>query len=514
VPTEKDEKDPKPSQSRGASFQPDASEEEMNHAHLTAGPNTPVGTTPTTLRLKLSLLVLVSAQFVIMLDTSILNVALPSLQAELQLSQTGVAWTVNAYFLAFGGFLLLSGRVADVYGRRRMFMLGAGVFTAASLAAGFAPSEAVLVAARLLQGLGAAMLSPAAMSILMMMFPGTARARAMSAWSAASAAGGAAGVFAGGAITASLDWEWVFFAPLPVTVLALAAAPLLFQETPGQKARRRFDAAGAAAVTAGALSLIYAILSAADHGWLSWPTLGGVLLGALLLTVFKQVEQQALDPIVPLDLFALRSFSVGVVVGLLGGAARVCTFFLVALFLQQVTRFAPQDAGLAMVPTSATVFATSILLLPRLLHRFGPERTVLAGLTALAAGLIWLSRSPASATYGVDILPGLLLAATGVALSFTPTTMVITTNVPAALTGVASGIATASSQIGGAMGISLFSTVVVLASHAASTGGASAEAAVASGYSWSLAASALVALTAAGVTAMLLISKTSAKPTN
>jgi predicted MFS family arabinose efflux permease len=388
-----------------------------------------------------------------------------------------------------------------------MFMAGAAVFTAASLVAGFAPSEAVLVAARLLQGLGAAMLSPAAMSILMVVFPGGARAKAMSAWSAASAAGGAAGDYAGGGITEALGWEWVFFAPLPVTVLALAAAPSLFGDLPEQHVRRRFDAAGAVTVTAGAMALIYAILAAADYGWNSWQTLGGSVLGVLLLLAFIRVERLAADPIVPVGLFGSRSVSAGMVVGLLGGAARVCTFFLVALFLQQVMRFAPQDAGLAMVPTSVTVFATSILLLPRLLRRFGAEHTVLAGLVALAAGLLWLSRSPVNAGYGMDIVPGLLLAAVGVALSFTPSTMVIASGLPAAQTGLASGMASASSQIGGALGISVFSAVVTLVSRAASVGGAPTPAALAGGFCGGFLAAAIVALTAAVVTAVFLLPK-------
>ncbi len=410
-------------------------------------------------RRRLALLVLISAQFVVLLDTAVVNVALPSIQADLDLSQTGVAWVVNAYFLTFGGFLLLSGRAADLFGSRRMFMIGSAAFTVATLAAGWAPNEAVLVTARAFQGLSAAVLSPAALSIVLTQFPGAQRPRAMGAWGAASAAGGAIGVAAGGIVTAALGWPWVFFITVPITLLAFAAAPALFPAVHPHPRTRAIDAGGAFAITAAALALIYATLSVADRGWLSVETIGGLVVGIVLLAAFVVIERRVRDPIVPLVLFRERTASAGVVVGILGGAARVTTFYLSALYLQQVLVLSPGIAGLAMVPTSVAGFLVSILFLPRIILRLGAERTLTVGLVILAAGHFWLARTPPGVGYVLDVLPGLLVAAVGVALTFTPSTMVIASNIPVALSGLASGLANASSQIGGAFGIAAFSAL-------------------------------------------------------
>ncbi|MGO4691220.1 MFS transporter [Glaciibacter sp. 2TAF33] len=422
-------------------------------------------------RQRTALFVLIAAQFVVMLDTAVVNVALPSIQADLGLTQTGVAWVVNAYFLAFGGFLLLSGRAADLFGSRRMFMIGTATFTATTLMAGFAPNETILVVARALQGITAAILSPAALSIVLVRFPGAERAKAMGAWGAASAAGGAIGVAAGGLETAALGWQWVFFLTVPVTLLALIVAPLLFTGTLGARTRRSFDGLGAASVTAGALALIYATLSVADRGWRSIETIGGGTVGIALLIAFVAIERRAADPIVPLRLFEERTVSAGVIVGLLGGAARVSTFYLSALYLQQVLAFSPGIAGFAMVPTSVAGFLVSILVLPRIIARLGAVRTLVLGLVLLASGHFYLAQVPQDATYSLDVLPGLLLAAAGVALSFTPSTMVIAAGIPSTLTGLASGLANASSQIGGAFGIAAFSAVAALTT---ATGGIAA----------------------------------------
>lgn len=414
-------------------------------------------------RQRLALFVLIAAQFVVLLDTAVVNVALPSIQADLGLTQTGLAWVVNAYFLAFGGFLLLSGRAADIFGSRRMFMVGSALFTVTTLMAGLAPNEVVLIVARALQGLGAAILSPAALSIVLVRFPGAGRAKAMGAWGAASAAGGAIGVAAGGLVTAWLGWQWVFFLTIPITVVAFAVAPLLFSAPTAVRTKRGFDAWGAASVTGGALALIFATLSVADRGWLSVETIGGAAVGIALLGAFVAVERHAADPIVPLRLFREATVSAGVVVGLLGGASRVSTFYLSALYLQQVLLFSPGIAGFAMVPTSVAGFLVSILLLPRIVTRLGAGQTLVLGLVLLAFGHFWLARTPDGADYSLDVLPGLLLAAAGVALSFTPSTMVIASSIPPTLTGLASGLANASSQIGGAFGIAAFSAIAAIA---------------------------------------------------
>ncbi|MDQ0923427.1 EmrB/QacA subfamily drug resistance transporter [Pseudarthrobacter sp. W1I19] len=415
---------------------------------------------------RITLLVLIAAQFVVMLDTAVVNVALPSIQGDLGLTQTGVAWVVNAYFLSFGGFLLLSGRAADLFGSRRMFMLGSALFTATTLMAGLAPNEAILVIARALQGISAAILSPAGLSIVLVGFQGAERAKAMGAWGAASAAGGAIGVSAGGLVTAALGWQWVFFLTVPITLLTFVVAPLLFDAPSAMRTDRRFDAWGAASITGGALSLIYATLSVAERGWLSTETIGGGMVGVALLGAFIAIERRAADPIVPLQLFRERTVSAGVIVGLLGGAARVSTFYLSALYLQQALAFSPGVAGFAMVPTSVAGFLVSLLLLPRIVKRLGAGQTLVLGLVLLACGHFWLAHTHPGAGYWFDVLPGLLLAAAGVALSFTPSTMVIAAGIPATLTGLASGLANASSQIGGAFGIAAFSAIAAITTQA------------------------------------------------
>ncbi|RJT96605.1 MFS transporter [Arthrobacter frigidicola] len=422
---------------------------------------------PTAARQRVALFVLVAAQFVVMLDTAVVNVALPSLQEDLGLTQTGVAWVVNAYFLCFGGFLLLSGRAADLFGSRRMFMLGSALFTVTTLMAGFAPNETILVLARALQGVGAAVLSPAALSIVLLRFQGTGRAKAMGAWGAASAAGGAIGVSAGGLVTAALGWQWVFFLTVPITLLAFLIAPLLFAAPVGMRTHRSFDAWGAATVTGGALAIIYGTLSVAELGWLSIETIGGGVVGVALLGAFIAIERRAADPIVPLQVFRERTVAAGVTVGLLGGAARVSTFYLSALYLQQVLALSPGTAGFAMVPTSVAGFLVSLMLLPHIIRSLGSGPTLVLGLVLLACGHFWLARTPADTGYWVDVLPGLLLAAAGVALSFTPSTMVIASGIPSTLTGLASGLANASSQIGGAFGIAAFSAIAAITTQAA-----------------------------------------------
>lgn len=475
---------------------------------------------------RFALVLLVSAQFVVMLDGSIVNVAVPSMQQDLGLSHVGVAWVVNAYFLAFGGFLLLSGRLADLVGRRRMFMIGSAVFTVGTITAGLAPSETVLVAARVLQGLGAAALSPAALSMLLMMFTGPARAKAMSMWGAASTLGGATGVVAGGLLAGSLGWSWVFFVTVPVTVGALALAPSLLGGSSRSVSRsvspsmsreradaagRRFDVGGAAAITGAALALIYAALSVPEHGLLSLQAVGGLALAAIAVAMFVRAERRSSDPLVPLELFRSARVTIGVAVGVLGGAARASTFFIVAMFLQQALLLDPAAAGLAMVPTSIAGFLFSTTVLPRLIRRLGAERSVIVGLIVLAAAHLWLTRSRDGASYLLDVLPGLLVAAIGVAMSFTPTTMVIASGVPTERSGLASGLANASSQIGAAIGVATLSAAVALGSGGSAgahdgPGGAQAGPTVAlAAFHGAFTTAAVLAIAAAALGGVLLI---------
>ena len=438
-------------------------------------------------RRSVALGLLVSAQFVVMLDTSIVNVALPSIQADLGLGPTGITWVVNAYVLTFGSLLLMSGRAADLFGRRRMFVAGSTLFAAGTLLAAGAANPTMLVAGRIIQGTGAAALSPAAMSLLLLTFPGPARARAMSIWGAASGLGGATGVFLGGLLAGTFGWSSVFLVTVPVSVAAVLLAWQVLEEGP-RGPRRRFDWRGAATITGAVIALVHAALGGPGSGWTSIPVLASLAAFAGLLAAFVVLEGRTADPLVPLELLRSRLMRTGLALAVFGGAARASAFVLVALYLQQALAMAPQRAGMAMVPTSVTGFVVSLALLPRLLRALGPRRTMVIGLVVLAAGHLWLGHAPAHAGYLVAVLPGLLLVAVGVALSFMPTTMVIASAAPDAHAGLASGLAGSTSQVGAALGTATFTAVGIAA------GGAGASTLTPSGFT--------AAFTAAGVVAL------------
>ncbi len=429
---------------------------------LTAAPTRTTTTVPPRpdRRRALALGLLVSAQFVVMLDTSIVNVALPSIQHDLGLGSGSVSWVVNAYVVTFGGLLLLFGRVADLFGRRRVFAGGSALFAVGTLLAASAGTEAVLVAGRIVQGAGAAALSPAAMALLMVNFPGDQRARAMSLWGAASTVGGATGVLAGGLLTGAFGWASVFLVTLPASLAAVVLAPRVLVDGP-RGDRRRFDAPGAVLVTGAIVAVVHGVLAAAEGRWSSPGAVVPLSVGVLLAVVFVVVEARTADPLVPLGLFRSPVLSVGVVLAVLGGATRASTFVLVALYLQQALAMTPEHGGLAMVPTSLAGFAVSLTLLPRVLRSVGPRRSLVAGLTVLAAGQLWLALGPSTSGYATGVLPGLLLVATGVALSFTPTTMVVASATPESHAGLASGLASSATQVGAALGTATFTAVAL-----------------------------------------------------
>lgn len=410
---------------------------------------------------------LVSAQFVVMLDTSIVNVALPSIQTELGLDPTAVTWVVNAYVVAFGGLLLLSGRAADLFGRRRMFVAGSALFTIGTLLAAFATNQGLLVAGRIVQGAGAAALGPAAMSLLLLTYTGEQRAKAMSIWGAASALGGAAGVTAGGVLVGAFGWASVFLVTVPVSVAGVAMARHVLPEG-SRGVRRRFDWMGAVSITRAVIALVHGALGLAGSGPTSPTVIAGLGLFALLGAAFVAAERRAADPIVPLVLFTSRPLSTGVSLAVTGGAARASTFVLVALYLQQALEMAPEQAGLAMVPTSLTGFVVSLALLPRALRVLGPQRTLVLGMVIVAAGHLWLAHAPEGHGYVGAVLPGLLLVAIGVALSFTPTTMVIASAAPGSHAGLASGLAGSATQVGAALGTATFMAIGISMGTAAS----------------------------------------------
>jgi len=454
------------------------------------------GAAPLAQRDRAALGLLVSAQFLVMLDTSIVNVALPSIQRELGFGPAAVTWVVNAYVLAFAGLLLLSGRVADLVGRRRAFVVGASLFTVGTLLAAAAVNKELLIVGRVVQGVGAAGLSPAAMSLLLATFPAAQRARAMGAWGAASTLGGATGVMSGGVLAGTVGWRAVFLVTVPVSLAAvLLGRRVLVADAPG--VRRRFDWAGAATATGAVLTLVHGAVDAVDHAWTSPRVVGLLAVSLVLMMAFVAIERRAADPLVPLELFRSRMLRTSTAVALLGGASRGSTFVLVALYFQQLLAMSPEQAGFAMVPTSLAGFAVSLAVLPRVLDAIGPARSLVLGLVVLAAGHLWLAYVPGGAGYVASILPGLLLVATGVALSFTPTTMVLASAVPATHTGLASGLAGASMQVGGALGTAAFIVIGI------SSGRPVDGALDGSGFTAAFTAAAIVALLTAALGATL-----------
>lgn len=362
---------------------------------------------------------LLSAQFLVMLDSSLLNVALPSIAADITAGPTGTAWLLAAYFLPFGGLLLVSGRAADVLGRRRMILAGGTVLLAGSVLGALAPGMWALLAARVLQGVGAAALTPAATSMILARFTGCERTRMLSWWGAASTVGGALGVTAGGVLTASIGWRGALWAAaFAATGVLLVSAASIPGDIPGP--RRRFDLPGALLVTCSAVAVAGAALLAPHAGIISPGVAGLLLVAAAAVAVLVRVESRSDDPVLPIGLLRDIRLSGSLVVNLLGGAARIACFALVALLIQQVLLTSPSEAGLMMLPTSLAGLLVSAFVLPWLVNRIGPERVAVRGLLLLVVAQALLARIEPGADYATRVLPALLVAAAGVALSFTP----------------------------------------------------------------------------------------------
>lgn len=435
------------------------------------------------MRERVQLSVLIAAQFVVMLDTAVLNVALPTIGRTLAMDPVQTAWLLNAYFLVFGACLLVSGRAADVLGRRRMFVCGAALLTMGAVIGFTSSTEAALVVARLVQAAGAAALSPAAMSMILAATDGHSRARAMSAWGAASTVGGATGVAVGGLITAALGWPAIF-ALTGVAAGATLALGYWLLPAGDVGPRRPFDGPGAALVTAAAFAIAFAVLSAPRHGWWSLPVVAASVGSMVLIALLVVRERRAADPLFPAHVMRGHRVAVTLVVNVLGGAARIASFVLVAFLLQRVLLMDAGPAGVAMLPTSLIGFIVSVVALPTLIARFGAEHVVIGGCALLtAAHLIFATAAPDS-SYVVHVLPGLALAAAGVALSFTPTTLILAEEISRRDAGVGSGLASASAQLGGMLGIAVFGAVdaAASASTAGSTAGLSAAFLVAAGF--------------------------------
>jgi EmrB/QacA subfamily drug resistance transporter len=408
----------------------------------------------------LALALLAMTQFVIVIDASIVNVALPSIGAALHFSHDDLSWVVNAYTLTFGGFLLLGGRLADLLGRRRMFMTGLVLFSLASLAGGLAQSEAWLITARAIQGLGAAIVSPAALSIITTTFAeGSERNRALGIWGAVAGAGGAAGVLLGGALTSGLSWRWVLFVNVPIGLAAAALAPRLLLESRSDDGTAGFDLPGAVTVTAGLALLVYAVVDAVNVGWGSTATLLRLAASVLLLTAFIVIESRQRHPLLPFSIFRLRTLRGADIVGLLIGMSLFSMFFFISLYLQEVLRYSPIKAGLSYLPLAIGIILSAGAA-SALVTRVGFKPTLIAGLLMIAGALLWFSRVPApGGTFVGDVLGPSVLAAFGLGFSFVPVTIAAVTGTEPHEAGLASGLINTSQQVGGALGLAILATV-------------------------------------------------------
>ncbi|HEX6021051.1 MAG TPA: MFS transporter [Solirubrobacter sp.] len=454
----------------------------------------------------LALVLLAAAQFVVVLDASIVNVALPSIGESLKFSQDDLSWVVNAYTLTFGGFLLLGGRMADLLGRRRMFITGLILFAGASLAGGLAQTDIWLIAARAVQGLGAALLSPAALSLVTVLFAeGAERNRAMGVWGAVAGSGGAAGVLLGGMLTEWAGWEWVLFVNVPIGVLAALLSPRLLPES-RTEGHRHFDVAGAVTVTVGLSLLVYSLVDANQAGWASLQTL--LLLGVSLALIagFVLIERRNKAPLVPFPgIFRHRSISGINVTALLVAMALFSMFFFISLYMQQVLGYDPLEAGVAYLPLAFGIIVSAGIA-SQLVTRFGVRPVLVSGLILTAVGLLWFSQISVGGSYVGDILFPSLIAAFGLGFAFVPMTIAAVAGVEPHEAGLASGLINTSQQIGGALGLAVLAAIANSRRESLTEAGAAMPTALTEGFQLALTVGAGFAIVGA-VLALLLVGR-------
>jgi EmrB/QacA subfamily drug resistance transporter len=440
-----------------------------------------------------ALALLLGVQFMVVLDIAIVNVALPSIQTDLHFSQANLQWIVSAYALLFGGFLLLWGRVADLIGRRRVFVVGLVVFTGASLLSGLSWSEGVLIGARALQGLGAAMITPAALSILTTTFTeGKERNAALGAWGGVGAFGAVAGVLLGGVLTDALSWQWIFFVNVPVGVLGLALAPLLLTESRDARVKS-FDLPGAALVTGGLVTLVYAITQANNNGWSSLETITLFATALVVLTAFVVWERRAAEPLVPFSFFRLRTVVGANIAGLILGTAIFAMFLMLTLYMQQVLHYSAMKTGVAYLAVAATAIFWSGLA-AQLVTRVGVKPVLVAGMAALSAGLVYFTQVSPDGTYLGDLLPGFLLIGIGLGFSFVPISIAALAGVQPAEAGLASGLINMSQQIGGALGIAALSAIATSTTKSSIVSGTARGTALTDGFQAAFVGAAAIAI--------------------
>ena len=454
----------------------------------------------------LALALLASVQFMVVLDIAIVNVALPSIKVDLGFSQENLQWVISAYALLFGGFLLLGGRAADLFGRRRIFLGGIVLFTVASLLAGFAWSEGSLIAARGLQGLGAAVITPAALSILMTTFAeGRDRNTALGVWGAVGAFGAVAGVLLGGVLTDWLSWEWIFFINVPVGITAFIVTPFLLGESRDERAQS-FDLPGATLVTSGLVVLVYAITKANDYGWTSLETIGLFAASAVLLAEFIAWERRVTQPLMPFDIFRLRTLVGANLAGLTLGTALFAMFLMLTLYMQQVLGYSAMKTGVGYLAVAGTAIVWSAVA-AQLVTRVGVKPVLVSGMSLLTVGLLYFTQVDVGGSYLADLLPGFLLISIGMGFSFVPITIAALAGVRDDQAGLASGLINTSQQIGGALGIAALSAIATSATGDAVAGGSTLPIALTDGFHAAFWAGAVVSF--AGVLVSLFVVRSS-----
>ncbi len=438
----------------------------------------------------LALLLLV--QFMVVLDIAIVNVALPSIKIDLGFSQENLQWVISAYALFFGGFLLLGGRAADLLGRRRMFLVGVVLFTTASLVSGFAWGEGPLIGARAMQGLGAAIITPAALSILMTTFAeGKERNAALGAWGGVGAFGAVAGVLLGGVLTDLLSWNWIFFVNVPVGILGLVLAPFLINESRDATAES-YDLPGAVLVTSGLVTLVYAITQANHFGWGSATTIGLFVAAGALIAAFLGWEARAKDPLMPFSIFRLRTLVGANIAGFILGTALFGMFLMLTLYMQQVLGYSAMKTGVAYLAVAGSAIVTSGIA-AQLVNRLGVKPVLIVGMTALTAGLVYFSQVSVGGSYWTDLFPGLLLVAVGLGFSFVPISIAALAGVQPAEAGLASGLLNTSQQIGGALGIAALSAIATSTTTSDLSSGTTPAFALTNGFQDAFIAGAIIA---------------------
>jgi EmrB/QacA subfamily drug resistance transporter len=453
----------------------------------------------------LALIVLCLGDLMIVLDVTIVGVALPSIKEDLGFSDSSLAWVVNAYLLTFGGFLLLGGRLGDLFGHRRLFLLGIALFTSASLACGLAGSQEVLVVARAIQGVGGAVVSAVALSLMMTLFTEPAeRAKAMGIFGFVASGGGSIGVLLGGVITDVLAWQWIFLVNLPVGIAVLVLSLRLLPAAPGMASQGRLDVAGAVTVTAALMLAVYAIVNGNETGWATGRTIGMLAAAATLMAVFIAIEARVRAPLMPLGLFKLRNLAVSNVVGILWAGAMFAWFFLSALYLQLVLGYSPLQVGLAFLPGNLIMGVLSVAVSARLVMRFGIRPPLATGLLLAGLGLLLFARAPVDGTFVVDVLPSMILLGMGAGIAFNPVLLAAMGDVEPSEAGLASGIVNTSFMMGGALGLAVLASLAASRTDTLAAAGDDELTALTGGYHLAFLVGAIFAIAAAAIGAALL----------